>query len=65
MTRQVPGTRQVPPPPPTIEREVTVPLNVRVRVSLSDRMRTFVEANRSSIRGVVEAALEEYMDARE
>jgi hypothetical protein len=53
-----------PPPPPAARRYPREQLNTKIRVDLRQRMNAFVERHESTLQGVLEAALDEYMARR-
>lgn len=54
----------VPPPPPAATRHSREQLNTKIRIDLRARLNTFVEQHNSTLQGVLEAALDEYMTRR-
>ncbi len=52
------------PPPPALERAVRTQFNTKLLLGLQERTRAFVALHNSSLQGVLEAALAEYMDRR-
>ena len=58
------GGPDVPPPPPAARRQPREQLNTKIRVDLRQRLNTFVERHDSTLQGVLEAALDEYMSRR-
>jgi hypothetical protein len=54
----------VPPPPPAARRHPREQLNTKIRVDLRARLNGFVERHDSTLQGVLEAALDEYMTRR-
>lgn len=55
---------EVPPPPPARARQAREQLNTKIRVDLRGRLDAFVRDHGSSVQGVLEAALDEYMSRR-
>jgi hypothetical protein len=54
----------VPAPPPAARRHPREQLNSKIRVDLRTRLNAFVERHDSTLQGVLEAALDEYMARR-
>jgi hypothetical protein len=54
----------VPPPPPAARRHPREQLNTKLRIDLRARLNGFVERHDSTLQGVLEAALDEYMARR-
>jgi hypothetical protein len=52
------------PPPPAPKRQSREQLNTKIRVDLRGRLNAFVERHDSTLQGVLEAALDEYMARR-
>jgi hypothetical protein len=59
-----PATDAVPPPPPSARRHPREQFNSKIRVDLRARLNAFVERHDSTLQGVLEAALDEYMARR-
>lgn len=59
------GDVDVPPPPPAARRHPREQLNTKIRVDLRSRLDGFVERHDSTLQGVLEAALDEYMARRD
>ena len=59
-----PAGGDVPPPPPAARRHPREQLNTKIRVDLRGRLDGFVERHDSTLQGVLEAALDEYMARR-
>lgn len=55
---------EVPPPPPAARRQSREQLNTKIRVDLRSRLNAFVNDHDSTVQGVLEAALDEYMTRR-
>jgi hypothetical protein len=55
---------ETPPPPPAAKRLSREQLNTKIRVDLRARLNDFVERHDSTLQGVLEAALDEYMARR-
>lgn len=55
---------ELPPPPPAARRTSREQLNTKIRVDLRQRLSMFVERHDSTLQGVLEAALDEYMSRR-
>jgi hypothetical protein len=53
-----------PAPPPATRRHSREQLNTKIRVDLRQRLNQFVERHDSTVQGVLEAALDEYMARR-
>lgn len=53
-----------PPPPPSARRHPREQLNTKIRVDLRARLNDFVGRHDSTLQGVLEAALDEYMARR-
>jgi hypothetical protein len=53
-----------PPPPPAARKHSREQLNTKIRVDLRGRLDAFVEIHDSTLQGVMEAALDEYMARR-
>ncbi|MGH2604792.1 MAG: hypothetical protein ACRDJ9_36040, partial [Dehalococcoidia bacterium] len=51
-------------PPPAVQRHSREPLNTKIRIDLRKRLNDFVERHDSTLQGVLEAALDEYMARR-
>lgn len=49
----------------TADAEVRVPLSTEIRPTLRERLDAHVDRSRMTIRGVVETALEDYLDCQE
>lgn len=63
------GSGDGPPPPPapppqSARRQSREQLNTKIRVDLRQRVNVFVERHNSTVQGVLEAALDEYMARR-
>lgn len=58
------GAPEVPPPPPAVRRQSREQLNTKIRVDLRQRLNAFVDQHDSTVQGVLEAALDEYMARR-
>lgn len=58
------GDVDAPPPPPAARRHPREQLNTKIRVDLRGRLDGFVERHDSTLQGVLEAALDEYMARR-
>jgi hypothetical protein len=54
----------VPAPPPAARRHSREQFNSKIRVDLRTRLNAFVERHDSTLQGVLEAALDEYMARR-
>lgn len=54
----------VAPPPPAVRRYPREQLNTKIRVDLRQRLNAFVTRHESTLQGVLEAALDEYMARR-
>lgn len=54
----------VPPPPPAARRYPREQLNTKIRIDLRQRLNAFVARHESTLQGVLEAALDEYMARR-
>jgi hypothetical protein len=67
-TSTVPGPASAaegaPLPPPRTARHPREQLNTKIRVDLRQRVNQFVERHDSTLQGVLEAALDEYMARR-
>lgn len=59
-----PAEVEVPPPPPAARRESREQFNTKIRVDLRARLDAFVAQHNSTLQGVLEAALDEYMTRR-
>lgn len=55
---------ELPPPPMAPRRHTREQLNTKIRVDLRARTNAFVERHQSTLQGVLEAALDEYMTRR-
>lgn len=53
-----------PPPPPARSRHTREQFNSKIRVDLRARLNAFVERHESTLQGVLEASLDEYMERR-
>jgi hypothetical protein len=53
------------PPPPTVQRQPREQLNTKIRVDMRERLDVFVARHDSTLQGVLEAALDEYMTRRD
>jgi hypothetical protein len=54
----------VPPPPPAAKRQHREQLNTKILVDLRQRLNGFIDQHDSTVQGVLEAALDEYMARR-
>jgi hypothetical protein len=54
----------LPPPPPAPRRHSREQFNTKIRIDLRARLDAFVERHQSTLQGVLEAALDEYMARR-
>jgi hypothetical protein len=55
---------ELPPPPPAVRRHPREQLNTKIRVDMRQRLNAFVTRHDSTLQGVLEAALDEYMARR-
>lgn len=58
------GGEETPPPPPVVQRKPREQLNTKIRVDMRERLDVFVARHDSTLQGVLEAALDEYMTRR-